>query len=852
LSAALTTFPLMILPLTSTDTLALAQAVQRNRALYERLRRRRTPRLADYLVLTVSDGRQAATCRKEIAERQRRGFFPPGWRALVVADPEDRRIGTGGATVRALRVVAHDIRQHDIKRVKKTRNAVALLRGRRVLVVHGGGRDGAFGREAAAGKPFVKLPALSVDGEPSTLFDELFVLLACVIERLGPALLVASGDVLLVFDAGAVCPVADGVTGFAAATAAEQGAHHGVYAVGRRGTIRTFLHKADERVLLAAGAEDALGRVWVDTGMVAFAGRGLEMMTRLGGLPALAEAGGHLNLYDDVVPTLPNEANLAAYLYRAHERRAVREQVWSAFHGLPFRAQKLSPAVFVHLGSVADHREAVASDGPVGAIYGLLRKLPARRRGSEDAELAEVREQLAAGAPAAEIVARFIWPGQAVRLSRSLEHLATRSEPLFRTRVHSLRTHLLNAAVARSESVSSALRLRRQADHAEEAAFAAVHEAIAVEDDGAQSSAQATLALKPGAELTVELPVRLDFGGGWSDTPPHSLERGGTVLNAAVLLEGLRPVRATVRALPEQKIRLHALDLGTDLVARGKAEILAYRDPGDPFALHKAALVLAGIVPPGRESLETCLRRFGCGVEITTESRVPKGSGLGTSSILGACLVLALCRLCGQDARPVTLFEKVLHLEQMLTTGGGWQDQVGGLVPGIKLITSGPGVPQRLKVEPVKLPAAVSESLHQRLVLVYVGHRRLAKNILRTVMGRYLAREADVVFILRRIQEVAREMRRSLLVGDLDGFGKLMLEHWELNKRLDPNSTNRHVEVVLAAAAPWASGYKMVGAGGGGFAEIIARGPREARRIERDVVAAGGQAYRWALATQTL
>jgi fucokinase len=95
-------------------------------------------------------------------------------------------------------------------------------------------------------------------------------------------------------------------------------------------------------------------------------------------------------------------------------------------------------------------------------------------------------------------------------------------------------------------------------------------------------------------------------------------------------------------------------------------------------------------------------------------------------------------------------------------------------------------------------------------------------------------------------------MRRSLLGGDLDGFGKLMLEHWKLNKRLDPNSTNHHVEAVLAAAAPWASGYKMVGAGGGGFAEIMARGPREARRIERDVVAAGGRAYRWALATQTL
>jgi galactokinase/mevalonate kinase-like predicted kinase len=837
----------MILPLTFTETLALAQAVQRNRARYERLRRRPAPRLADYLVLTVADEAQAAACRAEIAVREKRGFFPPGLRALVVSDPAGRRIGTGGATLRALRAVTHHIRQHDDGRAKKSRGAAALLGGRRILVVHGGGRDGAFGKEAAAGKPFVELPALSVEGRPSTLFDELFVLLACVAERVGPALLVASGDVLLIFDAGAVRPAADGATGFAAAAAAEQGAHHGVYAVGRHGAIRAFLHKAGEDGLRAAGAEDALGRVWVDTGMIAFAGRGLEVMA---GLEETDD--GYLNLYKDVVPTLPADADRAAHLGRAHERRAVCERMWAAFHGLPFRAQKLAPAVFMHLGSAADHREAVAADGPVRAVFGLLRTPPTRRSDDEQAEFAEVRGQLAAGVPAAEIAARFGWPERAVKLSRALERVAAESAPLFRTRVHNLRAHLLNSAVTQSKSVTSALRLRRQADGAEEAAFAAVHEAISAAEGNLRGDRRARLALEPGAELTVELPVRLDFGGGWSDTPPHSLERGGAVLNAAVLLEGLQPVRATVRALAAREIRLHALDLGTDLVTRSKEEVLAYRDPGDPFALHKAALALAGIVTDGRESLETCLRRFGGGVEVTTESRVPKGSGLGTSSILGACLMAALGRLCGESERPAALFEKVLCLEQMLTTGGGWQDQVGGLVPGVKLVSSRPGVPQRLKVEPVALPAAVAEELYRRLVLVYVGHRRLAKNILRTVMGRYLAREPDVVFILRRIQEIAREMRQALLAGDLDGFGRLMLEHWELNKRLDPHSTNRHVEAVLAAATPWASGFKMVGAGGGGFAEIVARGPYEAGQIERAVGAAGGRVYRWALAARTL
>ncbi|HEY3283417.1 MAG TPA: L-fucokinase, partial [Armatimonadota bacterium] len=51
----------------------------------------------------------------------------------------------------------------------------------------------------------------------------------------------------------------------------------------------------------------------------------------------------------------------------------------------------------------------------------------------------------------------------------------------------------------------------------------------------------ASLALEPGESAVAECPARLDFGGGWSDTPPHSLERGGVVLNAAVALSGRAP-----------------------------------------------------------------------------------------------------------------------------------------------------------------------------------------------------------------------------------------------------------------------------------------------------------------------
>ena len=40
-----------------------------------------------------------------------------------------------------------------------------------------------------------------------------------------------------------------------------------------------------------------------------------------------------------------------------------------------------------------------------------------------------------------------------------------------------------------------------------------------------------------------------------------------------------------------------------------------------------------------------------------------------------------------------SIVHSVLILEQLLTTGGGWQDQVGGLLPGFKFSVSPNAVP---------------------------------------------------------------------------------------------------------------------------------------------------------------
>ncbi|MBM3501565.1 MAG: hypothetical protein FJX74_23165, partial [Armatimonadetes bacterium] len=264
--------------------------------------------------------------------------------------------------------------------------------------------------------------------------------------------------------------------------------------------------------------------------------------------------------------------------------------------------------------------------------------------------------------------------------------------------------------------------------------------------------------------------------------------------------------------------------------------LCAYARPGDDTAIPKAALFCSGILREDASvSLREQLERFGRGVELAFRCDVPIGSGLGSSSILGAAILAALAGLCGRNPTPAELFEEVLQLEQMLTTGGGWQDQVGGVTGGIKMTTSKPGSPQELRARRVKLSAPVADELHRRMLLYHTGYTRVAKDILESVMGRYIAREPAVVAALGELKGLARLAERGLRSGGLDDVGVAMSEQWRRNKVLDPDSTNPKIDALFEALTPLVCGAKLAGAGGGGFLAVMRWGPDGSPSAERIV-----------------
>lgn len=324
-------------------------------------------------------------------------------------------------------------------------------------------------------------------------------------------------------------------------------------------------------------------------------------------------------------------------------------------------------------------------------------------------------------------------------------------------------------------------------------------------------------------ELTVNLPVRVNWGGGWSDTPPYCMEHGGTVLNAAISFDGKLPIEVTLKKTDNMSITLASTDIGSYKEFTDIKELQDCRNPSDAFALHKAALIACGVIPANDDiSVEQICTRVGGGFYMNTRViNIPKGSGLGTSSILSGACVKALYEFFGKNVAENDLYNRVLCMEQLMSTGGGWQDQVGGLAKGIKMVTSKQSLNQQLVCTPANISKETLDELSERFALIYTGQRRLARNLLREVVGKYIGNNPDALEVIYEIQRTAVLMRFELEKGNVDGFAGLLNKHWELSKRLDSGCTNTCINQIFTTIEDLIDGRMICGAGGGGFLQVI-------------------------------
>ena len=347
-------------------------------------------------------------------------------------------------------------------------------------------------------------------------------------------------------------------------------------------------------------------------------------------------------------------------------------------------------------------------------------------------------------------------------------------------------------------------------------------------------------ALRSDETIWGRAPARLELGGGWTDTPPYTLEFGGSVINAAVNLNGQPPIHCYGRVISRPVIRLSSIDVGEHVEISDLGQLLDYHRPSDPFALVKACLAISGFSPamaewPTDVSLEKMLREFGGGIELTTLVGIPKGSGLGTSSIIGATVIAVIHRMMGRTLGQRELFHDVLRLEQAMTTGGGWQDQIGGAVGGTKITTTQPGMFPDPSIHYVPNDVLDPKLNGGSTLLYYTGVTRLAKNILRQVVGGYFNRNRTIMATLAQEHQVSRCIAEAMARKDAEAFGHYIDEAWRLQKQLCGDVTNAPIETLLGRIRPHIHGARILGAGSGGFMMMICKSPADAAAIRQSL-----------------
>ena len=119
------------------------------------------------------------------------------------------------------------------------------------------------------------------------------------------------------------------------------------------------------------------------------------------------------------------------------------------------------------------------------------------------------------------------------------------------------------------------------------------------------------------------------------------------------------------------------------------------------------------------------------------------------------------------------------------------------------------------------MPESALQELKERYALIYTGQRRLARNLLRDVIGHYISSEPNAIRVVNEIQRVAVLMRFELERGDIDAFACLLNQHWDLSKELDADSTNTCIDQIFMSVEDLIAGKMICGAGGGGFLQVI-------------------------------
>jgi len=315
--------------------------------------------------------------------------------------------------------------------------------------------------------------------------------------------------------------------------------------------------------------------------------------------------------------------------------------------------------------------------------------------------------------------------------------------------------------------------------------------------------------------ISVTVPTRIDLAGGTLDVYPlYLFADGGLTVNAAIDVG----VHVDLEEREDARIVIRS----QDLKAEEEIASLAVMKPGGPLDLIKKALRYYW---PRR------------GLNITTRSETPPGSGLGTSSALLMALSCALNEINGLGLSKDRIIDLGANIEaQVIGIPTGKQDYFPPLFGGVLAIWFDV---DGFQLEDLSAGNDLIERLNARLILSFTNLSHFSGVTNWAMLKRYVEKEGDTVARIHRIKEVALAMRESLARLDLDEFARLLHEEWENRQGLAEGVTTPQINAMIAAAAKArARASKLCGAGGGGCMITYAE-PEHVPAVQEALAGAG-------------
>ena len=212
-----------------------------------------------------------------------------------------------------------------------------------------------------------------------------------------------------------------------------------------------------------------------------------------------------------------------------------------------------------------------------------------------------------------------------------------------------------------------------------------------------------------------------------------------------------------------------------------------------------------------------CLRITGIdkGIEIASIADIPAGTGLGSSSSFTVGLLHALYAYKGKFASKEELAKEACRIEiDVLHKPIGKQDQYASSFGNLNYIQF--NADGSVFIDPIVFNGKLRALLEENLLMFYVGNDRDANWILEKQKN--LMEKADKRDIVKKIVDLAKDLKTSLQNENLEDMGKILFEGWSLKKKLVSQISNPYLDgIYTTALEAGASGGKLLGAGGGGF-----------------------------------